>query len=83
MHLKNYGFYWWFCFCLIAILVTALLIFGICMLTISFNVNNPIIVISLFFSSSLMILVSLSLIAGLIARGIERLKRQKQEYPGA
>jgi hypothetical protein len=63
---------------LLAMLVIAFLMFGIYLLIISFNVKDPMIVVTLFFSSSLMILVSLSLIAGLVVKGMARIKQGKQ-----
>jgi len=54
------------------------LIFGIYLLMISCNIKDPMIVVTLIFSSSLMILVSLSLFAGLVMRGISRLKKGNQ-----
>jgi len=62
---------------LLAMLVIAFLIFGIYLLIISFNLKDPMIVVTLFFSSCLMILVSLSLMAGLITRGMAKLKNGK------
>jgi len=62
---------------LLAMLLVAFLMFGIYLLIISFNLKDPMIVVTLFFSSSLMILVSLSLIAGLVARGMAKLKNGK------
>jgi len=70
-------FYWWLCFIILAMLLVAFLIFGIYLLIISFNLKDPMIVVTLFFSSCLMILVSLSLMAGLIARGMAKLKSGK------
>jgi len=70
-------FYWWLCFILLAMLLVAFLIFGIYLLIISFNLKDPMIVVTLFFSSCLMILVSLSLMAGLITRGMAKLKNGK------
>jgi hypothetical protein len=58
-------------------LLVAFLIFGIYLLIISFNLKDPMIVVTLFFSSCLMILVSLSLMAGLITRGMAKLKNGK------
>jgi len=60
-----------------AMLLVAFLIFGIYLLIISFNLKDPMIVVTLFFSSCLMILVSLSLMAGLITRGMAKLKNGK------
>jgi len=62
---------------LLAILLVAFLMFGIYLLIISFNLKDPMIMVTLFFSSSLMILVSLSLMAGLVARGMAKLKKEK------
>jgi len=62
---------------LLAILLVAFLMFGIYLLIISFNLKDPMIMVTLFFSSSLMILVSLSLMAGLVARGMAKLKNEK------
>ena len=70
-------FYWWLCFSIMAMLLVAFLIFGIYLLIISFNLKDPMIVVTLFFSSCLMILVSLSLMAGLITRGMAKLKNGK------
>ena len=70
-------FYWWLCFIILAMLLVAFLIFGIYLLIISFNLKDPMIVVTLFFSSCLMILVSLSLMAGLITRGMAKLKNGK------
>jgi len=70
-------FYWWLCFIIMAMLLVAFLIFGIYLLIISFNLKDPMIVVTLFFSSCLMILVSLSLMAGLITRGMAKLKNGK------
>jgi hypothetical protein len=58
-------------------LLVAFLVFGIYLLIISFNLKDPMIVVTLFFSSCLMILVSLSLMAGLVARGMAKLKNGK------
>jgi hypothetical protein len=58
-------------------LLVAFLIFGIYLLIISFNLKDPMIVVTLFFSSCLMILVSLSLMAGLITKGMAKLKNGK------
>jgi len=62
---------------LLAMLLVAFLMFGIYLLIISFNLKDPMIVVTLFFSSCLMILVSLSLMAGLVARGMAKLKNGK------
>ncbi len=70
-------FYWWLCFIILAMLLVAFLVFGIYLLIISFNLKDPMIVVTLFFSSCLMILVSLSLMAGLVARGMAKLKNGK------
>ena len=70
-------FYWWLCFIILAMLLVAFLIFGIYLLIISFNLKDPMIVVTLFFSSCLMILVSLSLMAGLITRGMAKIKNGK------
>ena len=70
-------FYWWLCFIILAMLLVAFLMFGIYLLIISFNLKDPMIVVTLFFSSCLMILVSLSLMAGLITRGMAKLKNGK------
>jgi hypothetical protein len=70
-------FYWWLCFIILAMMLVAFLIFGIYLLIISFNLKDPMIVVTLFFSSCLMILVSLSLMAGLITRGMAKLKNGK------
>jgi hypothetical protein len=70
-------FYWWLCFIILAMLLVAFLVFGIYLLIISFNLKDPMIVVTLFFSSCLMILVSLSLMAGLITRGMAKLKNGK------
>ena len=70
-------FYWWLCFIILAMLLVAFLIFGIYLLIISFNLKDPMIVVTLFFSSCLMILVSLSLMAGLITKGMAKLKNGK------
>jgi len=70
-------FYWWLCFIIMAMLLVAFLIFGIYLLIISFNLKDPMIVVTLFFSSCLMILVSLSLMAGLITKGMAKLKNGK------
>ena len=70
-------FYWWFGFCLLVLLAVAFLVFGIYILIISYRLENPLIFIPTFFSSSLMILVCLSLIAGLAIKGFTRLKKHK------
>lgn len=70
-------FYWWLCFIILTMLLVAFLVFGIYLLIISFNLKDPMIVVTLFFSSCLMILVSLSLMAGLVARGMAKLKNGK------
>lgn len=62
---------------LLAILLIFFLIFGIYLLIISFNLKDPMIVVTLFFSASLMILVSLSLIAGLVFKGMARIRNSK------
>ena len=79
MEKKISGIYWWFGFCLLVLLVVAFLIFGIYILIISYRLQNPFIFIPTFFSASLMILVCLSLIAGLIIKIISRLKGNKGE----
>ena len=71
------GFYWWFGFCLLVMLAVAFLIFGIYILIISYRLENPLIFLPTFFSSSLMILVCLSLIAGLTVKAYTRLKKNK------
>lgn len=71
------GFYWWFGFCLLLMLAVAFLIFGIYILIISYSLENPLIFLPTFFSSSLMILVCLSLIAGLTIKAYTRLKKNK------
>ena len=70
-------FYWWFGFCLLVMLAVAFLVFGIYILIISYRIENPFIFLPTFFSSSLMILVCLSLIAGLTAKAYTRLKKNK------
>jgi len=67
-------FYWWCGICLSSLLILFFLMFGIHILAISFSLNNPLIFIATFFSSCLMILVCLSLIAGLIVKIVIRLK---------
>lgn len=62
---------------LVAMLLIFFLIFGIYLLIISFNLKDPMIVVALFFSASLMILVSLSLIAGLVFKGMARMRNSK------
>ncbi len=73
------GFYWWFGFCLLLTLAIAFLIFGIYILIISYRLENPLIFLPTFFSASLMILVCLSLIAGLTIKGYTRLKKNKRD----
>ena len=75
MEKKISEFYWWFGFSLLLLLAVAFLIFGIYILIISYSLQDPLIFIPTFFSSSLMILVCLSLIAGLAIRGFTRLKK--------
>jgi hypothetical protein len=70
-------FYWWLCYFLLAMLLIFFVIFGIYLLIISFQLKDPMIVVTLIFSASLMILVSLSLIAGLVIKGISRLKKEQ------
>ena len=70
-------FFWWFGFCLLVLSAIAFLIFGIYILIISYRLENPLIFIPTFFSSSLMILVCLSLIAGLAIKGFNRMKQNK------
>ncbi len=77
MEKKISEIYWWFGFCLLVLLAIAFLIFGIYILIISYHLENPLIFIPTFFSSSLMILVCLSLIAGLAIKGFTRLKKNK------
>ncbi|MDX1778485.1 MAG: hypothetical protein R3339_06365 [Thermodesulfobacteriota bacterium] len=77
MEKKINGFYWWFGFCLLVMLAVAFLIFGIYILIISYLLENPLIFLPTFFSSSLMILVCLSLIAGLTVKAYTRLKKNK------
>jgi hypothetical protein len=77
MEKKVSEFYWWFGFCLLVLLALAFLIFGIYILIISYRLENPLIFIPTFFSSSLMILVCLSLIAGLAIKAYTRLKKNK------
>jgi len=69
--------YWWLCYFILAILLIVFFIFGIYLIIISLSVKDPMIVVTLIFSSSLMILVSLSLIAGLVVKGVARLKKEK------
>ena len=71
------GVYWWFGFFLLVLLAIAFLVFGIYILIISYRLQNPFIFIPTFFSSSLMILVCLSLIAGLAIKAYTRLKGNK------
>ena len=71
------GVYWWFGFFLLVLLAVAFLVFGIYILIISYRLQNPFIFLPTFFSSSLMILVCLSLIAGLIIKAYTRLKGNK------
>ena len=70
-------FYWWVCYFILAIMLIFFFIFGIYLIIISLSVKDPMIVVTLIFSSSLMILVSLSLIAGLVVKGVARLKKEK------
>ena len=70
--------YWWCGFLFSAFCALSFLIFGIYILIISFSLHNPFIFIPLFFSSSLMILVCLSLIAGLTVKIIARLKGKRE-----
>lgn len=69
--------YWWLCYFFLVILLIFFLIFGMYLLVISFDLKDPMIVVTLIFSSSLMILVSLSLIAGLFFKGMARLRNRK------
>ncbi len=71
------SFYWWCGICLFSLLTLSFLIFGIYTLIISFSVNNALISIATLFSSSLMILVCLSLLAGLIIKIVNRVKGSK------
>jgi MFS superfamily sulfate permease-like transporter len=73
------GLYWWFGFCLLVMLAVSFLVFGIYILIISYRLQNPFIFIPTFFSSSLMILVCLSLIAGLTVKAYTRLKKNKED----
>lgn len=75
------GVYWWFGFFLLVMLAAAFLVFGIYILIISYRLQNPFIFIPTFFSSSLMILVCLSLIAGLAIKAYTRLKGTKGNAP--
>ena len=77
MEMSVSGLYWWFGFCLLVLLAVAFLVFGMYILIISFRLQNPFIFIPTFFSSSLMILVCLSLIAGLTVKAYTRLKKNK------
>ena len=77
MEKKMSGLYWWSGFCLLVMLAVAFLVFGIYILIISYRLQNPFIFIPTFFSSSLMILVCLSLIAGLTVKAYTRLKGSK------
>ena len=70
-------FYWWLCYCILAMLLIFFCMFGVYLRLISFNLKDPMIVVTLIFSSSLMILISLSLIAGLVVKGIARIKSDK------
>jgi MFS superfamily sulfate permease-like transporter len=79
MEKKISGIYWWFGFCLLVLLAVAFLVFGIYILIISYRLQNPFIFIPTFFSSSLMILVCLSLLAGLTVKAYTRLKKNKEE----
>lgn len=76
------SFYWWCGICLSSLLVIFFLIFGIFVLAISFSLNNPLIFIATFFSSCLMILVCLSLIAGLIVKIVIRFKESPLDSKG-
>jgi energy-coupling factor transporter transmembrane protein EcfT len=82
MEKRMSGFYWWFGFCLLVMLAVAFLIFGIYILIISYHIENPLIFLPTFFSSSLMILVCLSLIAGLTVKAYTRLKKNKGNAVG-
>jgi len=77
MEKKISEFYWWLGFSLLVLLAVAFLIFGIYILIISYSLQDPLIFIPTFFSSSLMILVCLSLIAGLTVKAFTRLKKNK------
>jgi len=72
-------FYWWFGFCLLVLLAVGFLVFGVYILIMSYHLQNPFIFIPAFFSSSLMILVSLSLIAGLTVKGYTRIKKSRRD----
>jgi len=71
------SFFWWFGFFLSSLLVLSSLIFGISILVMSLSFNNPYVFVATFFSASLWILVSLSLMAGLIVKIVHRLKEDK------
>ena len=68
-------FTWWFGIFISFLLLLSVLIFGIYMLVISYSLNNPLVFIATFFSSCLLILVCLSLIAGLVLKIVTRLKK--------
>ena len=72
------GLYWWLGFCLLVILAVTFLVFGIYIFIIAYRLQNPFLFIPTFFSSSLMILVCLSLIAGLTIKAFTRLKKNKE-----
>jgi hypothetical protein len=69
--------FWWLGLFLLVVLLTLFLVFGIYLLMLSFDLKDPMIVVTLIFSSSLMVLVSISLIAGLVVKGMARLKKGK------
>ena len=82
MEKRTNGFYWWSGFCFLVMLTVAFLIFGIYILIISYSLKNPLIFLPTFFSASLMILVCLSLLAGLTIKAYTRLKRNKEDTAG-
>ena len=67
-------FIWWFGIFISFLLLLSVLIFGIYILIISYSLHNPLVFIATFFSSCLLILVCLSLIAGLVVKIVTRLK---------
>ena len=70
---------WWFLQILMIILSIFFTIFGIDLLIGAYSINNPFTFIIFFFSSSFIILISLTLLVGFIIKIIRMYKYLKKE----
>ncbi len=71
--------FWWIRFLFFSAVAVFFLEFGIEEMTRAYKVNNPHVFVGSFFSSSLIILISGTLLVGFIWRMVLRVKGEKQE----